>query len=111
LAVEHRLDNLQRQQREAEQQPLVAALDPLGRGHLADRGITPLVRQPLVPERPGHRLHQRRVGTRSLPAHDPTPASPTVFLPGRRRMASGTRSVMLVVTFMPRHTLDLAPPH
>ena len=42
----------------------VAALDPLRRRHLADRGVAPLVQQPLVPERPRQRLHQRRIGAR-----------------------------------------------
>ena len=77
--------------------PQIPALDLLRRGHLADRGIPPLVEQPLPPERPRQRLQQRRIRAGLHRRRRCSPVGVTiVFRPGRRRIASGTRTVMLV---------------
>jgi hypothetical protein len=57
VAVEDRLDDGRREQRQLQQAAQIAAVDALRSGQLADRGVPALVQQLLVPKRARQRLH------------------------------------------------------
>jgi len=62
-APEDRLNQIRRQQRQAQEFPKEGPIDLLGRRQFSQRSITPLVEHALVPVRPRQCLHQRRIGS------------------------------------------------
>jgi hypothetical protein len=97
-AIEDCLDNVRREQRESQDRAEVTALDALSPSHFTDRGVAPLVQHALRAMLPGQRRHN--LGVRAIGNGVRRDLVTTI---NRRRMPSGTRTVILVATVMPRY--------